>query len=77
MATSGKIRAKFICSTVEQRGNTFSVYLSPVVGGSEENNSFYKATPGGAIALEVVSEDTADNFEQGQEYYVDFSKAKS
>jgi hypothetical protein len=75
MSTS-KVRAKMVVGAVKQSGDTFSVLLSPVVGGSEENDSFYKYTPGGSVALEVLAEDTAKFFEQGQEYYVDFSKAK-
>lgn len=72
---SHKVRAKMVCSSVGKTGDTFSVQLSPVVGGSEENEQFYKYTPGGTVFLEVLSEETASHFEQGQEYYVDFSKA--
>jgi hypothetical protein len=32
----------------------WSVRLSPVVGGSEESDQFYKYTPGGIVALEVL-----------------------
>lgn len=72
----GKVRAKMVCASVAPTGDTFTVRLSPVVGGSEENDQFYKYTPGGIVSLEVLSEETANHFEQGQEYYVDFSKAK-
>lgn len=77
MATS-KVRAKMLCGSVERNGDTYSIRLSPVVGdGSEENASFYAATPGGVVILEVVSEGTAKHFEQGEEYYLDFTHVKA
>lgn len=70
-----KIRAKMVCSSVAPTGDTFTIRLSPVVSGSEENESFYKYTPGGLVALDVVNEETANHFVAGQEYYVDFTPA--
>lgn len=65
------VRAKFKCESNEKG----DIRLSPVVGGSEENDQFYAATPGGSILLAVVNESAAQQFEVGKEYYVDFSPA--
>jgi hypothetical protein len=52
------------------------VAMSPVIDPNpeSENGKFFAATPGGTIQLGVVSEQAATFFEQGQEYYVYFSK---
>jgi hypothetical protein len=78
----GTVRAKFTCTGVEPNGATNSedkgaaVYLTPVVGGSPENESFYKWTPGGNIMLSTINEAAAAQFERGKEYYVDFTPAE-
>jgi len=63
------VRAKFHCSWKD--GTT--VRLVPVYSGSEENQQFFAATPGGEIYLSVVNQSALDQFEVGKEYYVDFS----
>ena len=67
------VRAKFVCSLVDK--STKCVYLYPVYTGSEENKQFFAATPGGQITLNVVNEAAMGQFEQGKEYYIDFSPA--
>lgn len=52
-----------------------TVRLSPVTGGSKENEEFYEATPGGQIVLAVLNMEAATLFEQGKQIFVDFSKA--
>jgi hypothetical protein len=52
-----------------------SVYLNPVYSGSEENKQFFAATPGGNLSLNVLNQSALDQFEQGKEYYLDFTKA--
>ena len=76
------VRAKFKVESIERRkhwdrtkGEVHTVRLSPVVGGSTENEQFYAATPGGSMELGTVSDDAAKNFELGAEYYIDFTKA--
>jgi hypothetical protein len=71
------VRAKFKCDSVGYYPDTCTVSLSPVTNGSEENKTFYKYTPGGKIELSVVDKKTAELFEPGKEYYVDFSKAEA
>ncbi|HEX2881589.1 MAG TPA: hypothetical protein VHO25_18800 [Polyangiaceae bacterium] len=66
------VRCKFVCSFKEGQ----SVHLSPVYSGSEENKKFFQATPGGQIAFDTVNQSALDQFEQGKEYYVDFTPAE-
>lgn len=65
------VRAKFVCSMKNENVIAFN----PVYSGSKENESFFRATPGGQIMLNIVNEDAAKQFEQGKEYYVDFTPA--
>ena len=68
------VRAKFAVTYLPE-GST-DVHLSPVYSGSEENKQFYKSTPGGSISLNVLNEDARKYFEQGKEYYIDFTTAE-
>lgn len=71
------IRAKFVVQQIARSTYGHSVRLSPVTSGSEENRSFFQATPGGQIELTVVKKETVDLFgEPGDEFYVDFTPAK-
>lgn len=72
------VRAKFKCQDIKPMTDDgdVTITLQPVTGGSPENESFYKYTPGGQIVLSTVNETAADYFEVGQEYYVDFSAAE-
>lgn len=65
-------RAKFHCNYKD--GNV--IHLAPVYSGSQENQEFFKATPGGQITLHVVNEAAAAQFVQGKEYYVDFTQVE-
>jgi len=55
-------------------GNT--IYLIPVIGGSVENDEFYKWTPAGQITLSTINETAAKQFEVGKEIFVTFSDTK-
>ena len=76
-----KVRAKFVCTGVTKRKHwnqseapfNYDAEFSAVTGGSEENKSFYAATPSGKINLYTVKDDL---FEVGKDYYVDFTKAE-
>lgn len=79
------VRAKFKVTKVEKsdwggsHGEVSQIELFPVGGAaggeSEENKAFYAATPGGYITLSVVRAGAAAAFEEGAEYYVDFTRA--
>ncbi len=47
-----------------------SVKLNPVTGGSDENKSFYEATPGGSIEFSTVNEAALKSLPIGAEVYV-------
>ncbi|TVY09884.1 hypothetical protein [Paenibacillus cremeus] len=66
------VRAKFKCAFKE--GN--SVRLEAVISGSEENEQFWKYTPFGQIQMSVDNEKAQEQFEEGKEYYVDFTLAE-
>jgi hypothetical protein len=68
-----RVRCKFTCNFKDLGNKT--VYFSPVYSGSEENAEFFKYTPGGQISLHCLNENALAKFEQGKEYYVDFSSA--
>lgn len=73
------IRAKFTCTEVAKRTGwgehkyLYAAKFTPVTSGSDENKSFYAATPAGQIEISTVKE---DHFEVGKCYYVDFSLAE-
>lgn len=70
------VRLKFKVTEHTQRqhwqgtGILGSVRLNPVVGGSEENKSFYEATPGGSIEFSTVNEAALKSLPIGAEVYV-------
>lgn len=67
------VRAKFSVSFVDQQHKT--VYLAPVYSGSDENKAFFAATPGGQISLNTVNDAALSQFENGKEFYIDFTPA--
>jgi hypothetical protein len=72
------VRAKFKCDVVTDRPEfqLKEVSFSAVIDGSEENKSFSKYTPNGSVFLSISYEtEAADAFEEGKEYYLDFSPA--
>lgn len=72
------VRAKFRCVEKQDHNNTGegSVKLEAVVGGSEENDKFFHWTPSGTIQMGVVNKDAFAQFEEGKEYYLDFTPAE-
>lgn len=74
-----KVRAKFICNGVQDypENEQKTVSFTPVLSGSDENKSFSKYTPAGNATLCISYETEASNFfEEGKEYYLDFTKAE-
>lgn len=69
------VRAKFKVDSITLYAESRSVKMSPVTSGSEENKSFSKWTPSGSLEINISNPDAYDKFEQGKEYYIDFSPA--
>ena len=71
------LRAKFRCDKVEKHsGEMIGATLSAVTDGSEENNDFNKHTPSGTVEMWVDNPKAEGFFKEGEEYYLDFSKAE-
>lgn len=70
------VRAKFRVHNVDRSQYGTTVKLSPVYSGSPENEQFFKATPGGEVALYTLNAAAGEQFELGDEFYVDFTLAK-
>ena len=70
-----KVRAKFKVKELTQTEYGERIKLEPVIGGSPENESFFKWTPSGVIEMGTINTDAAKEFEVGKEFYVDFTKA--
>ncbi len=67
------VRAKFVVTHKSEDGG--HIELSVVTSGSKENESFFKYTPSGQVVLNVVNPSASEEFEKGDEFYVDFTKA--
>ena len=67
------VRAKMKCSAVGNiDGQGHHVEMEPVTCGSDENEKFFKYTPGGCLKLSVMND---MGFEPGKEYYIDITEA--
>lgn len=71
------VRAKFKVTekAITEAGDRIT--LQPVVGGSPENESFFKWTPYGKIEMGTINPEAAKQFEVGKEYYIDFTKVEN
>lgn len=72
------VRAKFKVTGIEQyiEGGHGTVKLAPVIGGSPENDDFYKWTPSGSIELGTINATALAQFQEGKEFFVDFNLAE-
>ncbi|AYP28994.1 hypothetical protein AS1_14 [Marinobacter phage AS1] len=68
------VRAKFKVETVTQDESGSRVSLTPVTGGSKENEKFFRFTPFGSIEMGTINKEVAKQFVPGDEFYVDFTK---
>lgn len=66
-------RAKFRCESVTDHGTAKDVRLNAVTNTSEENKSFWDATPSGKLELTWVNPNVS--FKPGKEYYLDILEA--
>lgn len=69
------VRAKFVVQSVTRYPHgTNEVRLTPVTDdGIEENRRFHKARPSGQITMSIDNPSAAEEFEPGDEFYVDFT----
>lgn len=70
-------RAKFNVAEIAKYGNDggAKVILLPVIGNSEENKTFWRATPSGKIEMFINNPEAVKQFETFGEFYIDFTKA--
>lgn len=74
------VRAKFrVESKVVNEGGdeagTGAVTLVAVTSGSKENDDFFRYTPSGRLQMGLVNVAALAQFEIGDEFYIDFTKA--
>ena len=67
-------RCKFKCNSVTDYGQSQSIDLSPVTGGSDENKDFWKWTPAGSFKIDCVNPEV--KFVPNKEYYIDISETE-
>lgn len=86
---SKTVRAKFVVTAVNEKkinqwlnaekksgeATAYDVQMTPVSGGSDENEEFFASTPGGVFTLLTVNEEAGKMFKQGKEYYIDVTPA--
>lgn len=71
------VRAKFKVSQITEHENGLkTVQLQAVVGGSPENEKFFKWTPSASISLGTLNPEAAAQFAVGKQFYVDFNAAE-
>jgi len=54
---------------------TVELEFTPVIGGGDENESFFASTPSGELRLQVVNLDAVKDLKAGKSYYIDFTEA--
>lgn len=76
------MRAKMKINHIEKRfEGQETLYLNAVAAskypenGSDENNTYAKFSPAGMLSLTIANPDLIGMFEQGEEYYLDFTLA--
>ncbi len=71
------VRAKVRCESLDGNAVKFATVYEGDAVKNPENARFTKATPWGEINLGIDNPAAREQFEVGQEYYVDFSPASS
>lgn len=79
MAVRAKFKVQSIQDSTDQAGKVHGrrVTLTPVYSDdpAHENRSFWQATPIGSIDMWINNPAAFEQFEQGAEYYIDFTRA--
>lgn len=71
-----KFKCFFKCASEHGENAPATIKLHAVYDDSQENKEFFKYTPAGSVELHVVNTSAADKFEEGKEYYIDFTQAE-
>lgn len=69
------VRAKFHVNSITEDGfGNVVVHAHPVYGDDPENKAFTDSTPAGDLTIHIeASKPAAKFFEQGKEYFLDFT----
>ena len=72
-----QVRAKFNCHYIQKQEGSDAVIVNmmAVIDGSEENKSFSEYTPSGQLNIVIDKGEARNFFEEGKDYYLDFTKA--
>ena len=76
------MRAKMRISQVEQHETVEVLHFHAVAAssypedGTDENNTYARFSPSGKLSLTVANPALRGKFAPGEEYYLDFTKAK-
>jgi hypothetical protein len=70
------VRAKFICSSVQDVGDGQKFYQFQAAVQGEDNKDWAKWTPSGSLSI-TIGNPAAQVFEQGKAYFLDFSPVES
>uniref|UniRef100_A0A6M3XY68 Uncharacterized protein n=1 Tax=viral metagenome TaxID=1070528 RepID=A0A6M3XY68_9ZZZZ len=68
------LRAKFKCTEVTTTEDGKIISMTPVTGGSKENEKFFSCTPFGSLEMGIMNPAINDEFVPGEEYFLDFSR---
>lgn len=78
------MRAKMKIGRIEKHSETHeTLHFSAVAAsqypadGSDENNTYAKFSPQGTLSLTVANPALIGKFEEGESYYLDFTKAEA
>lgn len=69
------MRVKVVCHCKLDVGTGVNVHFSPCYTG-QENDDFFAGAPGGLVIFNGVTKSVADKFQNGKEYFMDFTPAK-
>ena len=72
-----KVKAKFKVDKVTDMGNDIEIVHMWAVtdDGIPENARFHKYTPGGEVSITIDNPAIVGFFQEGKEYYIDFTPA--
>jgi hypothetical protein len=71
------VRAKFMCHYVQPTNDGVIAHMHAVYSTdpNNPNHSWSKATPGASLQMTISNPDAVAAFEQGKEYFLDFTPA--